>query len=443
LVAFLAAVLLGGATALAATPVGGPGYDLSNYQCATPFPTGASFAVIQVVGAPNSPPNKCLQAQWTWANSLPQLPDLYVFAGNDSSNPATAYQHGFAAARSAIYNVACDNELNGNTGGICLQPRKAVRWWVDVEACTGYWSCPGGNANTAANIQAIKGYLDALRQYPTFVSSVGLYGSPLGDWKTITGGDTTTFPTVPYWYPDYNGDAAAAQAAHCGQAGPNGGPIQMVQGNPAPAPGSGSARIDGDARCSGGYGVSVTPGPVPLTIQSSNDRQYAGRTVTITGTGPLSTPVEISYTLATNGMSQPLTTTMPNGAGNWTARVVLQTSGTLVASAAGVRSTRPATAIATAQILHAKKVANRCAVLVDGNVRPWTVGQKITIYGPKLKPVGVATTQLRRGSPFGAWQARINVPCGKVTTLTPHISGVANGHRYALDGAGPAFKARR
>jgi hypothetical protein len=461
LLALVFAVLLGG-VAIAGTPVGGTGYDISNYQCSTPLPTGASFGVVQVVGAPYGGTNRCLAAQWTWANSLPQTPDLYVFAGNISSDaqwqnppqpqPAAtpcvngapalncAYDYGFGAGRSAVYDVACDGELgNGNAGGLCLQPVKAVRWWVDVEACGSYWMC----GNNAANDAAIQGYIDALKSYPSRVASVGLYGSPQGDWQTITGGDATTFASVPYWLPDYNGDPAYAQTTHCGTAGPNGGPIQMVQGNPAPAPGTGSARIDGDARCSGGYGSTIT-GPLPLAITSSTDGQAAGKTVTVTGTGPVSTIVNLSYTVATNGTVTPLTTTLTDGNGHWTAKVTLQVNGTLnAATADGERSARPTVAIATTQILHIHKVATSCAVTVDGNVRPWTAGQKVTIYGPKLKVVGVATTQRRVGSPYGAWKTTVNVACGKVTKLTPHVSGMARGKRYALDGRGPTANARR
>jgi len=424
---------------------------------------------VQVVGAPYGAINKCLASQWAWVTGAPEPADLYVFAGDTNASdarwrsttagpkPCTGkngdtgcdYDYGYNAAKAAVFDVACDAEVSAdNTGGICLQPPAPVRWWVDVEGCSqGYWkqnACTSGAspADKAAaqqgNVAAIQGYVDGLLAYPQRVSSVGLYGSPLGDWKVITGGDTTTFATIPYWYPDFSGDAQAMRTKWCGKTGPNGAPIAMVQGTPAPAPGSGGNDIDPDARCG-----PVVPG---LAITAALDKKPAGQMISVGGTGAPGVTLALKLKRITAALSTPLPAVTIDPTGHWATTFALPVNSVLSASDGARTVTKPLEAVAKVSASrylhkgHDPKKATACLVQVTGNVSPWTVGQKVKVFGAFAKLLATVTTTKAKVTGFGSWKATVSVPCGKQTAVLPVVSGVARAGRYAIDGRGKPFK---
>ena len=81
-----------------------------------------------------------------------------------------------------------------------------------------------------------------------------------------------------------------------------------------------------------------------------------------------------------------------------------------------------------------------CRVLVTGNVKPWTVGQQVKVFGAFAKLLARASTSPARGTGFGRWKATVSVPCGKRTAVLPIVSGVARVGRYATDGRGLPFR---
>ncbi len=444
------------------------GYDVSRFQCGTTLPATRAFGVVQVVGAAYGAINKCLTSQWAWATASPEPADLYIFAGDTNASDArwrstTAgpkactgkngdtgcdYDYGYNAAKAAVFDVACDGELSpDNAGGVCLQPQAPVRWWVDVEGCSeGYWkqnacSSSASAADKAAaqqgNIAAIQGYVDGLLAYPQRVSSVGIYGSPLGDWKVITGGDTTTFASVPYWYPDFSGDAQAMRTKWCGKTGPNGGPIVMVQGKPGPAPGYPND-IDPDARCG-----PVVPG---LAITTALDKKPSGQTVSVWGTGAPGATLTLKLKRVTALTSTPLPAVTVDGTGHWGTSFTLPVNAVLSASDGTRTVTRALQAVAKVSASrylhkgHDVHKARSCLVQVTGNAAPWTVGQKVKVFGSFAKLLATATTTKAKTSGFGSWKAMVSVPCGKRTAVLPVVSGVARAGRYAVDGRGKPFK---
>ncbi len=218
-----------GAVTNTVVPSGSFGYDVSNYQCSTPLPSGHTIGIVEATGWPKSDPNPCLTREATWAGGGLEL---YAFLADGSSttdqpgcNADPQCNFGFEAAAYA-YDYVRSQGVNPD-----------VTWWLDVEPIN--WS-----TDTAANAQVVAGALLELRGLG--INTVGVYTSPL-TWAKIVG---TYQPPVPVWLawytnqPSQNCTTGFAYAAQNGDALPTGG-ILMTQYTDS----AGSSGVDGDYAC--------------------------------------------------------------------------------------------------------------------------------------------------------------------------------------------------
>jgi hypothetical protein len=194
---------------------GAYGYDISNYQCNQPLPSGHAIGIVQVVGASFGATNPCLASEAAWAGGGL---NLYIFltygtraTGPPSCNGDTACNDGFAAAQDAY--------AKANAAGVDTQ----VTWWLDVEGAGMYWS-----SNTAENAQMVGGAIAGLRAEG--INNVGIYASP-ESWNGIVG---PYQPAVPYWMalwlspPSGPADCAQVPKMEANNKLPTG-PVEVVQ----------------------------------------------------------------------------------------------------------------------------------------------------------------------------------------------------------------------
>jgi hypothetical protein len=202
-----------GAVTDTAAPSGSFGYDVSNYQCGDPLPSGHTIGIVQATGWGGSAPNPCLSTEAAWAGGGLQL---YIFMADGTSttnepgcDDNTACNFGFQAAQSAFEYVQAQ------------QVPADVPWWIDVEPAN--WS-----QDTAANDQVINGALIELRGQG--INTVGIYTSPL-TWASIAGSYQPPVPVWLAWYtnqPQQNCSTGMSYAASNGDMLPTGG-ILMTQ----------------------------------------------------------------------------------------------------------------------------------------------------------------------------------------------------------------------
>lgn len=206
-------------------PAGSAGYDVSYPQCGTTLPRGGAFGIVGVTNGLPWSANPCLGAQYQRASGKTSAASFYMNTANPGpisrywnrpgprtcadatsySDAGCAYNYGWNAANDA-WAVA-----NGATSGAAA----GKFWWLDVETVNSW------NGTTAANGEAVQGYLDGLRSLGA--GGVGIYSTSY-QWSTITGG--RQFAGVPNWVAGARNARDASQ--RCG-ASFAGGPVWLVQ----------------------------------------------------------------------------------------------------------------------------------------------------------------------------------------------------------------------
>ena len=207
-------------------PHGSFGFDVSNFQCASPgsaaaspsLPSTSSFSVIEVAGWLDNSDNSCLAAEATWATTAAAgsgaTPfSLYLFVNApDQSATATALDAngpaGLCATLVAGAQPACLAYNYGYEGAASALSYassvgvSAPLWWLDVEGANlsptewsnfsvgQYWS-----SSTALNDDTIQGALDALRASEL---TVGIYSTSV-QFPTIAGAFVPTGAQIPLW----------------------------------------------------------------------------------------------------------------------------------------------------------------------------------------------------------------------------------------------------
>lgn len=209
---------------------GSTGYDISFPQCGSPYPSGPHpVAIVGATGGSAFTTNQCLASEAAWAG--PGL-NLYVNVNQPSwNNPAAAYT-GPDASCAAGGSATCQsydygwNDAQAAMASAASQGVHAPVWWLDVECppnnCS--WSSNYWSTNLAANASVMQGAIDAFKAAG---DAAGVYGTAY-QWDQITGGTT---PGVPVWYAGWSGPASS----YCTNpaSGFTGGPVWLVQGNPA------------------------------------------------------------------------------------------------------------------------------------------------------------------------------------------------------------------
>jgi hypothetical protein len=173
---------------------GSYGFDVSNFQCGEPLPSGHAIGVVQVEGASFAPVNPCLASEAQWAGGGL---NLYVYLTYGTAQSATqpfcngdlACNYGFAVAQNAY--------ADAQAAGVNTQ----VAWWLDVETADAGWS-----PDLAENAQMVSGAIAGLRAEG--LNNVGIYASP-AVWNTIVG---PYQPPVSYWMADWTGSGPASCA---------------------------------------------------------------------------------------------------------------------------------------------------------------------------------------------------------------------------------------
>ena len=210
---------------LLALPSGVFGYDISNFQCASPssnqvmskMPTVSAISIIEVAGWLDGANNRCLASEIAWAEKVDPASgtpyNLYLFMNSPDTNAqgqafsasgprgtcsqmsgstqanCIAYNYGYNGAESALTYAS-------NVGG------DASIWWLDVENSTlsptnyssfsqvKYWS-----HNTELNDQTIQGAIDALHAAGV---EVGIYSTSV-QFPTIAGNYVPSGGQIPIW----------------------------------------------------------------------------------------------------------------------------------------------------------------------------------------------------------------------------------------------------
>ncbi len=210
-------------------PSGSYGYDISNFQCSSGFPTGAhTIGIVQVDGSSSGHTNPCLSEEAAWAGDGLNLYTFLTYGTSTTDEPGCngdqACNFGYQAGINAYQDAT-------NASGVDA----SVPWWLDVET-DGNWS-----GDTNENSQLVQGALNALHETDA-VADVGIYASP-GVWNNIVGDFT---PSVPFWMADYlpspSGPGSCADYNNwVGKGAQLPGPPEIVQYN--------SAQFDEDYAC--------------------------------------------------------------------------------------------------------------------------------------------------------------------------------------------------
>jgi len=280
-----AGTALAGATIASAST----GFDISFPQCSETLPASPTFGVVGVNGGSTFTANPCLPRELTWAqNAVSQTPSFYANTENPgpghsnwptnqqtprvcsgANSVACSYDYGWNAARLSFANATDAETSNGSTSP--SSQVAATPWWLDVE--TGnMWETilSGASAASDANDQAmLEGMLASFTN--AGVTSVGIYSTP-SQWKTITGGTGSAFPSVPAWIPGF-ATLTAAQAA-CATTSFLGGRVSMIQ---YPSRG-----YDGDYVC----GLLNTP--VATSVSVANSATFTDQLISTNNSGVVS-----------------------------------------------------------------------------------------------------------------------------------------------------------
>jgi hypothetical protein len=201
--------------------------------CASPLPTGTSFAVIRTTnGQPfSSADPTCFGTDMTEAAALPAAPEFYMNLADPGEastlhwhqggprachvthdfDTGCAYDYGYEAAKAAVGFAASYGMAPGS------------RWWIDVEMGNSWGShnleVPG---HIAANVADIRGALHYLKSHGL---PAGVY-TETAWWITITG-SPTGFSHVPVW--GGGADSRANAQANCKAVSITGGPALLAQ----------------------------------------------------------------------------------------------------------------------------------------------------------------------------------------------------------------------
>jgi hypothetical protein len=218
-----------GASAATVYPGGSVGVDISYPSCHTKIKPGLPFGVVGVSGGRVYEDNPCAASE---AAAFPGGATLYVNTGlytggnyfaaamttGDCGSKATAaeaatcgaYEYGLLAGQHAV-DYARSQHLS------------TAVWWLDVET-TNTW-----DADTALNVQSIKGEYDAIRAADA-AATIGVYAVP-SQWNQIVGSSFPTTWTWPVWYATgLRSASAGAVRTYCGsQYSFTGGPVLLVQ----------------------------------------------------------------------------------------------------------------------------------------------------------------------------------------------------------------------
>lgn len=207
-------------------PHGQFGYDVSNYQCASPssslaspsLPASSPFSTLEVAGWLDGSYNPCLAAEASWAtiaagsttethyslNVFLNAPDQSSGAAaldasgpggtcatlvSSAQAPCLAYNYGYEGA-SAAFNYATSQGVSSSL------------WWVDVEnlhlSPTDWSNFSSGNywsSSVSLNAGTIEGAIDALRAVGVVV---GIYSSSV-QFPLIAGTYVPSGSQVPLW----------------------------------------------------------------------------------------------------------------------------------------------------------------------------------------------------------------------------------------------------
>lgn len=320
-----AAVLLMASPASAT--VGDLGHDISAPQCGpggtTATPSTGTFGIVGVNNGTAWHSNPCLQAQATWAASLPQTPGLYVNTANpaptssfywpssgshdpalcanaaSTTDPGCAYDYGWHTAGDALSKAAAQSAFSPTS----------VTWWLDVESANTW------NGDGISNAADLQGMVDRLRS--AGVPDVGIYANG-NDWPAITGSAalgtsaynrvtssayraawapyfTAKYPIEdgPMWFAGLNPGAASAQTK-CASASLTGGERLLAQYD--------DAGYDGDYRCADAdrtAPAAAMTGPAAFVVTTS--RPTPSWKGTDTGSGVASFDVQVVRAAATGG----------------------------------------------------------------------------------------------------------------------------------------------
>ncbi|MGA8297229.1 MAG: hypothetical protein WB770_09330 [Acidimicrobiales bacterium] len=210
---------------LIALPHGMFGYDISNFQCASPssnqvmskMPTVSAISIIEVAGWLDSANNRCLASEVAWATKVDPpggAPyNLYVFMNSpDTSQQGQVFSangpHGVCAQMSGSAQANCiayNYGYNGAESAVSYATNVGAHssiWWLDIEnttlSPTNYSSFSKGeywSHNTELNDQTIQGAIDALHGAGL---EVGLYSTSV-QYPTIAGDYVPSGGQIPLW----------------------------------------------------------------------------------------------------------------------------------------------------------------------------------------------------------------------------------------------------
>jgi hypothetical protein len=249
-VAVLAALVLGGASAAVATAQtsGTPtGNDVSYPQCGVALPSGQAFGIVAVNEGVANTTNSCLATEIAWAQTSSGTTNqprvaLYVNTANPgnhgiddwpasnnnpiggspvadpygtctgANNPACAWQYG--------WNLA---ELDAQTRG--LPAPGSYRWWLDVETINSWES---STANNRADLEGMVSYFRGIG------ATAGIYSTPK-QWDPIVGTVSAKSPLyrLPDWIPGATTLSRAKKNCHLAPL-TRGGTVTVVQWSTKP-----------------------------------------------------------------------------------------------------------------------------------------------------------------------------------------------------------------
>jgi len=436
MVALLAVLGLAGGALLAplasAVPGPGVGYDVSWPQCTSrsattskPLPQGGAFGIVGVNnGAPENY-NPCFAEQYAWAvGSTPAAPALYVNAANPvgAGQKWTAYA-GPQPCSTAADDVGCAYDY-GYTWGTASPAHldaigtevRPLRWWLDVELCSGCnpWRRDSA-AGKAANAAVLAGMVAGLRTRPDRVADIGVYTTSY-QWGAITAqnnGSPAAPGTdgLPVWYP-VGSDGQSVAMGKCGlTATPTGGRVELVQWGDDGSP------FDQDAAC--------TPPVIMPSISTVLDGKPAGSGISVVGKATPGSPVTL-YVADTFTAEKPVRVAVPDATGAWSATFSLGSNGYVTARDAAGAVTRPlAVSVKLGRTAVRGVGVNRlgaCVTRLDGSTYPYKNGQQAILRGRLDRQVAFANVRPRGVN--GYWSALVATPCGKPLTVKLTVAGL-------------------
>ena len=221
----------------------GDGWDISWLQChaagstTSRLPVGGAFAVVGLTRGRPFTVNECFAAQWSWAQSLPGEPAVYLNVNAPGPRETPDGRQWLAACGTAAtstcgrsYGVALARYALARLPGVSRTGGKPMVW-MDVEGpyTEGPFWQTGYAGAVAVNRAVLEGAVDTLRGAG---HRVGIYSdrgtSTANDWRAIMG-DYRLTRTQNWVFRAPTADAAAL----CRPAESfSGGPVVMVQVQP-------------------------------------------------------------------------------------------------------------------------------------------------------------------------------------------------------------------